>query len=39
MLGIVTVVQQFMTELNGVVEEKIVATIKIVLNLVEQNAH
>jgi hypothetical protein len=38
---VVTVVQQIMTEPNGVVleEAKILATTKIVLNLVEQNGH
>jgi hypothetical protein len=38
---VVTVTQQFMTECNGAVleEAKIVAIIKIVLNLMEQNDH
>jgi hypothetical protein len=38
---VVTVVQQIMTELKGVVLEdtKIVAIKKIVLNLMEQNGH
>jgi hypothetical protein len=39
MLRIVTVIQQFMTEVNGAVseEEKIVAITKIILNLMKQN--
>jgi hypothetical protein len=39
--AVVTVVQQITTELNGAVlqEAKIVAITKIVLNLMEQNAH
>jgi hypothetical protein len=38
---VVMVVQQIMTEFNGVVleEAKIVAITKIVLNLMEQNGH
>jgi hypothetical protein len=41
MLKVVTVVQQIMTEFNGVVseEDKIVAITKIVLNLMKQNGH
>jgi hypothetical protein len=41
MLRIVTIVLQFMTELNGAVseEEKIVAITKIILNLMKQNDH
>jgi hypothetical protein len=41
MLRIVTVVQQFMTELNGAVseEQKIEAITKIILNLMKQNDH
>jgi hypothetical protein len=37
----VTVVQQIMTEFSGAVseEEKILAIIKIVLNLMKQNGH
>jgi hypothetical protein len=38
---VVTVVQQIMTESDGAVleEAKILATTKIVLNLMEQNGH
>jgi hypothetical protein len=41
MLRTVTVVQQFTTELNGVVseEEKIVVVTNIILNLMKQNDH
>jgi hypothetical protein len=41
MLRVVTVVQQIMTEIKGVVseEEKIVAITKIVLNLMKQDGH
>jgi hypothetical protein len=41
MLRVVTVVQQIMTEFNGVVseEDKIVAITKSVLNLMNQNGH
>jgi hypothetical protein len=41
MLRIVTVVQQFMIKFNDVVseEEKVVATTKIILNLMKQNDH
>jgi hypothetical protein len=41
MLRIVAAVQQFMSEFNGAVseEEKIVATTKIVSNLMKQNDH
>jgi hypothetical protein len=39
MLRVVTVVQQIMTEFNGVLseEDKIVAITKIVLNIMKQN--
>jgi hypothetical protein len=41
MFRVVTVVQQIMTEMNGLVseEDKIVAITKIVLNLMKQNGH
>jgi hypothetical protein len=41
MLRIVTLVQQFMTELNGAMseEEKTVAITKTVLSLMKQNIH
>jgi hypothetical protein len=40
MLRVVTIVQQIMTEFNGVVsKDKIVAITRIVLNIMKQNGH